>query len=172
MHSRRTRGFTLIEIMIAIFVLAIGLLGVAGLQAFALKNSQSSTARLTASMLAGDITDRMRSNFDGVINGYYNKSSTSDYSTAVSSCLTTSGCTSSELAANDLNEWARRIAAALPNGVGIVCVDSTPGDGASSASPACDNSGTSLYVVKIWWLDDRNRGATVAPQRFSTGFNP
>jgi type IV pilus assembly protein PilV len=171
-HSNRTAGFTMIEVLIAIVVSAIGLLGVAGLQAFALKNAHSSSLRLTASMLASDITDRMRNNFDGVTNGYYNKPNVAAYGNAVANCLTTAGCTSSELAANDLNEWAGRVAASLPNGVGIVCLDSTPNDGATSATPGCDNTGTSLYVVKIWWRDDRNGASAAPPQRFSTGFNP
>ena len=170
--TAHSRGFTLIEVLIAIFVLAIGLLGVAGMQAFAVKNTQSANFRLVASMLATDITDRMRSNYEGVINGYYNKPLVADYNSPMAACATSAGCTPEQLAQNDLAEWAARVAAALPNGVGVVCVDSTPADGTTSASAACNNVGSAVYVVKIWWLDDRSAAANGTPQRFSTPFNP
>ena len=164
----------MIEVLITIVITAFGLLGLAGLQAFSLKNSQSSSQRLVASALATDITDRLRTNYQGVINGAYNKPNVTDYQTAVASCTSVTGCTSAELAQNDLYEWQRRVAAALPNGVGVVCVDSTPHDGATSATPLCDDVAGTLYAVKIWWTDDRNRkGATAsATMRFSTAFNP
>lgn len=167
--AKRSRGFTMLEVLIAILVTSIGLLGVAGMQAFALKNTHSASLRLTASMLATDMIDRMHANKSGSRYGWYDKPSLAAYTTPVASCLTTAGCTAQELANNDLNEWSQRVAAALPNGVGVVCYDSTPNDGATSTAPDCDGLG--IYVVKIWWFDDRN-GASTTPQRFSTAFNP
>jgi type IV pilus assembly protein PilV len=172
-QRHRAAGFTMLEVMIAIVVIAFGLLGLAGLQAFSLKNNQSASLRVAATMLAADMVDRMKANFQGVIAGEYNKPNPADYGTAVPGCLTTSGCTPQELAQNDLREWADRIAAALPNANGIVCLDSTPNDGADQANPACDNAGATLYVIKIWWLDDRTQGNVAgARQRFVTAFNP
>ena len=163
----------MLEVLIAIVVIAFGLLGIAGLQAFAIKNNNSASLRITATTLANDMIDRMKANYMGVTNGDYNKSSAADYGTAVASCLTTAGCTFQQLAQNDLNEWSQRVAAALPNGRGVVCLDSTPNDGVSVAAPACDNTGTTMYVVKIWWIDDRTAtGNPAAPQRFSWAFNP
>ncbi|MDB5923114.1 MAG: pilV 2 [Betaproteobacteria bacterium] len=168
-----THGFTMLEVLISIVVIAFGLLGIAGLQAYAIKNNHSASLRSTATSLANDMIDRMKANYIAVMNGDYNKPNSTDYSTAVASCLTTAGCTSAQLAQNDLNEWAQRVAAALPNGQGIVCVDSTPNDGNTVAAPACDNTGTTMYVVKIWWIDDRSAtGSLAAPQRFSWAFNP
>jgi type IV pilus assembly protein PilV len=59
------------------------------------------------------------------------------------------------MAKHDLAEWNAAIATYLPMGQGFVCVDSTPNDGTSAASPACDGSGTQL-TVKIWWDDNRD----------------
>ena len=172
-HKSYIHGFTMLEVLIAIVVIAFGLLGIAGLQAFAMKNNYSASLRITATTLANDMVDRMKANYIAVTNGDYNKPNTTDYATAVASCLTTTGCTSQELAQNDLNEWAQRLAAALPNGRGIVCLDSTPNDGGTVAAPACDNAGTTMYVVKIWWIDDRTAtGSAATPQRFSWAFNP
>jgi type IV pilus assembly protein PilV len=163
----------LLEVLISIVVIGFGLLGIAGLQAIALKNNMSASVRMTASTLAADMVDRIRSNYLGLANGDYNKPNVADYGTAVAGCGTVSGCTPSELARTDLNEWSQRVARTLPNGTAIVCVDSTPNDGASAATPECDNAGTNLYVVKIWWIDDRTvTGNPSAPQRFSWTFNP
>jgi type IV pilus assembly protein PilV len=168
-----SRGFTMLEVLISIVVIAFGLLGIAGLQAYAIKNNYSASLRVTATSLANDMIDRMKANYVAVMNGDYNKPSTADYGTSVANCLAVAGCTSSELAQNDLYEWAQRVAAALPNGKAIVCLDSTPNDGVSAAAPACDNLGTTMYVVKIWWIDDRSAtGALAAPQLFSWAFNP
>lgn len=56
------KGFTLIEVMITIVVLAFGLLGFAMLQTTALRFSQSSNHRTQATMLASDLLDQMRAN--------------------------------------------------------------------------------------------------------------
>jgi type IV pilus assembly protein PilV len=166
------RGFTMLEVMISIVIIAFGLLGVAGLQAFALKNTQSANFRLTATTLANDMIDRMKSNHAGVSNGNYNSPDSGDYAAGVN-CNGATPCTGALLADFDRAEWARRVRQALPGGTGIVCLDSTPNDGASAGAPSCDGAGNVMYVVKIWWADDRtSRGAAVAPQLFWTAFNP
>ncbi|WP_438438152.1 type IV pilus modification protein PilV [Hydrogenophilus thermoluteolus] len=58
-----------IEILIAVLVLAVGLLGVAALQANALKTNQSAVARSQAAMLAYLILDAMRANRDAATSG-------------------------------------------------------------------------------------------------------
>ena len=179
---RRSRavGFTLLEVLIAIVVVAFGLLGLAGLQVFALKNNQSATLRVTATNLTTDIIDRMKANYVGVINNQYNRPNTTDYGTAVVNCRST-GCTPTELAQNDLKEWRDRVRATLPGGDGIVCLDSTPNDPAPPAtiptSPGCDGAGTTGYAVKIWWYDDRtqvNKASPTTPilKYMYTAFNP
>jgi len=55
-------GMTLIEILVALVVISVGLLGVAALQVVSLRSSQGSYLRTQATALAGDIIDRMRGN--------------------------------------------------------------------------------------------------------------
>jgi len=171
------RGFTMLEVLISIVVIAFGLLGVAGLQAFAVKNNQSAGLRITATTVAMDMVDRVHANWRSMavdpptIPGY-NKPAASDYTTPVPSCRNV-GCTTFEMAQNDLAEWSTQVGAALPNGQGIVCLDSTPNDGTSAAAPACDNVGIDNYVVKIWWRDDRSGTPLGAGfQRLSWPFRP
>jgi len=58
------RGFTLIEVLIAAFLLSVGLLGLAGLQVHSLQNSQSASNSLNATFLAADALDMIRANKD------------------------------------------------------------------------------------------------------------
>ena len=55
----RSRGLTLIEVMIAVVVLSIGLLGLAALKASSLKGTHSSYQRTVASVIAADAGERL-----------------------------------------------------------------------------------------------------------------
>jgi type IV pilus assembly protein PilV len=162
MRSVRTdaaqRGFTLIEVLVAVLVLAIGLVGIAGLQVFALKANQSAYMRSQATALAYSLGERMRSNVPAAEDNAYDPAAAS----AIAGCVSSSGCSSLEMAQHDLAEWRDAVAAHLPMGTGIVCLDSTPSDGNSPADPACDGS-AGQHTVKIWWDDNRDGEITVSP---------
>ncbi len=71
-HKAHT-GFTLIEILVTIVIVSVGLLGLAGLQINGLRANMSSETRSKATLLAGDIVERMRANLAGVdANAYRN----------------------------------------------------------------------------------------------------
>lgn len=157
------RGFTMIEVLIAILITAIGVLGIAGLQAYTLKSTHGSNLRSVATRQAYEIVDSMRANRVGLDAGNYNN----QQGTQVNSCYQSSGCTTQQMAQMDVYLWNQANAALLPSGAGFVCSDSTPNDGTPTA-PACDNLPNSPYVVKIWW-DEREGGAL---QRFIFTFRP
>ena len=140
----------MIEVLITMVILAIGLLGVTGLQLTSLRANQISQFRTQATWLAYDLSDRMRANMEGVDAGAYDNPAP----TAVDTCLTVDGCSTDEMAQNDAFEWIAAVQSALPQGAGTVCIDSTPNDG-TPAAPACDGGG-SVYAIKIWWDDDRD----------------
>jgi len=60
--GNKQRGFTLLEVLIALLVLSIGLLGLAALQTTGLRSNEMASMRTTATQLAYDISDRMRAN--------------------------------------------------------------------------------------------------------------
>ncbi len=152
MSSRRTqRGVSLIEVLVSVLILAIGLVGVAGLQAFALKNNQSAQTRSQASALAYDLADRMRGNVAAAIAGMYNPATAAE----LSACRTASGCTLGEMAQDEMQRWLNDVEDILPLGAGWVCIDSTPNDGTGAGNPECDGIGT-RFTVKIWWDDDHD----------------
>ena len=152
-------GFTLIEVLIAMLVLAVGLLGLAGLQATSLSNSQSAYNRSQATQLAYELADNMRANIPGVATY---TSMLPSAATVQANCLTPTGCTPAQMAQNDLYQWncavaggCQTIAAALPGGVGTITVAVV--------------GGVNVYTIKIIWTDKNNNGVPV-PTTFQTSF--
>ncbi|MDO6443952.1 MULTISPECIES: type IV pilus modification protein PilV [unclassified Marinobacter] len=62
LSGKPQRGFTMIEVLISILVLAIGLLGVAGVQLVSMQQTVNSTLRSEATMYAQTVAERLRSN--------------------------------------------------------------------------------------------------------------
>lgn len=145
---KRNRGLTLSGILVAVLVLGIGLLGVAGLQARALQMNTGSYQRTQAMMLAQSMVDRMRANAKDTVsqNGYYDMGGSASASTTAA-CTTTAGCDEQQIASKDLAVWTGAVTDRLPGGTGVVCIDSTPDDGLPGAV-ACDGAGD-LYAIKI-----------------------
>ncbi|MEI6334683.1 MAG: type IV pilus modification protein PilV [Methylococcaceae bacterium] len=131
----KNAGFTLIEVLIAMVVLAVGLLGLAGLQATSLRNNLSAYNRSQATQLAYDLADRMRANIAGNIT-YTSISPNS--ATAKANCLTLTGCSPADMAENDLYQWNLAVTSALPSGVGTLAI------------------ATGVYTVTINWDDNRD----------------
>ena len=172
-RSRLDGGFTLLEVMVAMVVLSVGLLSLAGLQVIGLRTGHSSYLRTQATIQSYDIIDRMRANEFGVTNGDYNQpTQVGSAGTEDTNCEAVNGCSTASMAAHDLFRWNQAIVDVLPGGVGVICIDSTPEDG-DSANPACDNVGggssaTATYAIKIWWTDDQ----AGTQQLFATSFRP
>ncbi len=60
--GRRVRGFTLVEVLIALIIMSVGMLGIAGLYVQSMQAGRTSMLRHHAVTLAGDIADRIRAN--------------------------------------------------------------------------------------------------------------
>jgi len=118
---KNQKGVTLIEVLVAMLVLSIGLLGVASLQLYGLRYNQSAYLRSQATILAYDLVDRMRTNADGVALGYYDIINTGSLP-ADPACIST-GCTNEQLAKHDIREWGTYFTSGipiLPSATGIV----------------------------------------------------
>jgi type IV pilus assembly protein PilV len=154
-------GFTLIEVLIAVIVLSVGLLGLASLQVNALRNNQSAFMRTQATILAYDIADRMRANQGAVNAGNYDydPSTSPPLPTPTAECITTAGCNEQQMASTDMAAWLANIQTFLPDGTGTVCRDST-------GSSGCDGGG-SQYAIIIQWTEQN--GDT---SEFVTSFQP
>lgn len=123
-------GFTLLEVLIAMVVLSIGLLGIAGLQGVGLRSSHGAYLSSQASLLAYDMADRIRANPQTLAT--YN-----GFSTTTIDCAAPPA---TPLAAADLAQWACAVEALLPNGSGTIV-----------GSAAID--GTISYTIALQWED-------------------
>jgi len=132
-------GFTMVETLVALVVLAIGLLGIAALYLNSLQAGRSAIYRTEAVNLAADLADRIRSNRTAL--GAYANVFT-DAPADVPACYTTAGCTAAQLAASDLNRWKANIAQQLPNGQGQVAV----------TLPVAAGEPTD-YVITVRWAE-------------------
>lgn len=121
-HARQ-RGFSLLEVLIALLVLSIGLLGLAGLQTFSVKFVHQSYQRTQATMLITEMMDRMRANGAGVgvAAGNYALPANSTSWAAGADCAT-AFCTPAQMVNYDMNQWLSNITTkvALAQGTGSI----------------------------------------------------
>lgn len=133
-------GFTLLEVLIAVLVLSIGLLGLAGLQATSLKFNHSAYMRTAATNLAYDMADRMRVNRDAALSGQYDNVNFPTPPTC-DPTLVPDGS-----AAQDILTWRHALICTLPSGTGRIV-----------------RSDTNLVTITVRWDDSRGEDS---PQEF------
>lgn len=116
-RCRTAAGFTLVEVMVALIVLSVGMIGVAALHGQALSASGTAIRRSQAINLASDIADRIR----------VNRTARLAYEAAAANnnCVGAGSvdCSPAQMAANDLFVWQADAAATLPGGQASVDVD-------------------------------------------------
>jgi type IV pilus assembly protein PilV len=162
-------GFTLLEVLVAVVVLSIGLLGLASLQVNGLRFNHSAYMRTQATLLAEELADRMRANPDRVGPNANNYNTTNLAELAVPACRIPAGCTPAGMAQNDIAEWQQSLTALLPNGQGVVCLDAVPIEAEAASTPAAPScNGGTTYAIKIWWDDNRDGAPN---QRFVVTLN-
>jgi type IV pilus assembly protein PilV len=161
-------GFTLIEVLVAVVLLAGGLLGMAELQAMTIKYNLSAYNRSMATQLAYDMADRIRANKVDSSN-----LSTSTYSTITlagaklqPSCEpttspSTTACTPAKLAQHDVAEWYATVTTLLPGSSGST-------NGVKNISIQ-GNSASHVFTITISWNDTHDSTAS-AYTTFQTSF--
>lgn len=123
----KQKGITLIEVLISVFVLAIGILGMAGLQLNAKQTNFEALQRSTASALVQNMLERMRAN-PSALDSYV-----PEPASAPSADCTTAPCSASDLAVWDRWEWKQLLAGSSESGRGGLldpasCITNVSGD--------------------------------------------
>ena len=136
---RDVRGMSLIEVLVAVLVLAVGMLGVAAMQALALRGGQGSLESSQAVMAANSIIEAMRANRANAAGYVYN---------GIATCGTVPAAGTS-LAGNDLNNWVTRL-------------KDTIGTGAATDTTTCGSISAAggIYTVTVQWDDSRAGGGS------------
>lgn len=112
----RQKGFGLIEVLVALLILAVGLLGMASLQTASLQQTTGSQTRTQAILLAKDIVERIRANRP-------NRASYALAGQAAVACNSDFAITNGGVAADDLNEWRNALGCLLPGGNGEIAIN-------------------------------------------------
>ncbi|MFK5893788.1 MAG: type IV pilus modification protein PilV [Pseudomonadota bacterium] len=161
--TNKSSGFTLIEVLVTVVILAIGLLGVANMQILGLTYNQNAYYRSQATQLADGIVEKMRMNPDGVAAGNYSGGTANEDAFALNFSLSGSGassttsepplssdpdcvsnrCNSAQLATFDLINWQNDIMAALPK------YENTGGNPLTTATITIYNG--NRFTIRIIW---------------------
>jgi len=147
MLRQRPHGFTLVEVLVTVVVLALGLLALAGLQAMSKKSAYEAMQRTTAGVLANDLIARMRSNSSALENYLVDEISASEAPTADKDCAAANAnCTAQELAAFDLSTWWNAL-----NGAGETDAKDQNVGGLTSPVGCVESLGSCRYRVTVAW---------------------
>jgi type IV pilus assembly protein PilV len=156
----RQRGMTLVEVLVALVIFALGMLGAGGLILSSLRSGQNSAHASVAIGLARDYGELMQTipatDASTAAGGTFNidtasLAAPSDGNKCVLNDCPTAGTNySAKMIAFSAWEWAQRVKSALPAGRAVVCKDTDPKDTDGLYKWTCDDTGT-MTVVKFGW---------------------
>lgn len=137
----RQFGVGLIEVLVALLVVSVGLLGFAALQTANLNVGDTAWSRSSATVYAGDLIDRARINRVQFESGGYDIAFGASPGTPID--CRAAACTPAQLRVYDLNQWLDTLSANLPDGQGQVLRDTT-------LTPP-------VLIVQVRWFDRLNQ---------------
>ena len=129
-RNRKQSGFTLVEVMVALVVMAVGMLGIAALYIESLRSGHMSVSYTTAVTLTADMADRIRANSAATVS-YAGAAAANAVAGADNSCVNTIAeninCSAAQLAADDWFSWYEDVKDTMPVGrVATVAVVPNP----------------------------------------------
>lgn len=157
--SSNQSGFSLVEVLVAIVVLSLGMLGAVGMQTTAMQSNREARNQAVATTFARELAEKMRGNksvatqttaannpylFDTLLTG------SSTVATFSVNCFNAGCLTGTDVAAWDVADWQGRVQALLPTPRAKVCFDDAPFDSTGKPRWACTGLGD-IAVLKISW---------------------
>lgn len=138
--ARRQRGISIVEALVALVVISVGMLGIAGLYLSSLQASRTAKLRAQAVLLVGSLADRIRANRESAASystaAYGGEPETHDCDTAT--------CSAEDLAEDDLARWIQDLRDSLPGGDAINGTVTVT----DRVRPLSDN-----YVIRVTWRE-------------------
>ena len=128
--TKTSKGFSLVEVLIALIIMSVGMLGIAGLYVQSMQAGRTSMFRHQAVTLAGDVADRIRANpRAGIAYAGFG---------ADHNCVGQGvDCSEAQMAANDIDLWKTQAPSMLPNGDVTIVYD--------------DNVTPPTYEIEVSW---------------------
>lgn len=166
----RCGGYSLVEVMAAAFVLAVGVTGACASQAVSLRTGHDAALATRAVHLAASLGERMRANTAAMAAGdaanpylRFDHAAISGAAPAGVSCHAPASCDPAQLAQADLSEAAQELARYFPGGRLRVCRDAQAW--AAGGMPwHCTGSPAAPVVVKVGWQARGGRAGAAMPR--------
>ena len=153
-------GFTLVEVLVALFVVALGVAGAAAVQAVAVRAAGEAGRLADGMRLASSLAERMRANPAAMAlpddaNPYlqFDAEAGGALPAASASCYGAAGCGPAELANLDLIETAAQLASRFPGGHIRVCHDAQEPDASGLLAWTCTGGADAPIAIKLGWRD-------------------
>ncbi|HEY6454452.1 MAG TPA: type IV pilus modification protein PilV [Steroidobacteraceae bacterium] len=142
-HPNTHSGFSLIEVMVALIIIAVGMLGIAKMQALALSTTESSGVRSLVAIEAASLAASMHTNRDYWVSApppasftvsvlttapgtvTVNVNDTTGVLSAASNCATTTVCTAPQVAAYDVQQWGAALGQVVPAALATISCNTT-----------------------------------------------
>jgi type IV pilus assembly protein PilV len=159
-HASHINGSTLVEVLVALLLLAVGLLGGSAMQLSSLRARHESALLSAAMQLAASMAERMRANStqmqapdaDNPYLGLDYEAGPLDEAGGAPACLGDTACSAAQLAQFDIAEWKQQLHAALPGARLHICRDAPAWDAAAQGLPwACNGGKGAPIVIKLGW---------------------
>lgn len=145
-HNQQ-RGVSIVEALVALVVLSVGMLGIAGLYLESVRSNRTAHARTSAVQLVNDLADRIRAN-RGAEAGYEVMPQGTVPAVWTTDCGAAVSCSPAQMAVYDLRSWYNQVQATLPTGsdgvVPQVSVDHINGANVSTSD---------RYLITVAWKE-------------------
>lgn len=148
---RRCRGTTLIEVLVALTLVAVVMLGVLGIQFRAMALQKDSFDRRTAAVIVSDFGERVAGNFSGFEAGSYAMPLYVAGASGLSPPTCSGSCSPAQTALRDLASLQQQVSARLAGGAAWVGTESLPG------AP----DALRWVRVVVGWIDPQRAGQAV-----------
>ena len=155
LSSNKQSGAGMVEVLVALVVISVGMLGIAALYVTTLQAKTTSLSRMNAVNLAYDLADRIRANRDGAAS--YVVANGLTVTSPAQNCRSGTDCSTDEMAAQDLWEWRNLLTSTttgLPGNVTAV-VEQTAA--ATATTPL-------VLTIRLGWSEKNVTGLTYALQ--------
>jgi type IV pilus assembly protein PilV len=171
----RVAGFTMVEVLVAVLLLAVGLVGALAMQAHAMRTRQDSALLTEALQAAATLAERMRANGAqaSAYVGYefdmaHDAPAGSPPGIHAALDCSDAPCSPAALAQRELEEFRRQLVHALPSARAAICRDAgTPADG--HPQWRCSDGADAPVVIKIGWRRRTQVQANAASGAAATG---
>ena len=153
-------GFSLAEVLVALVILCLGILGAIKMQLASLQATQQNRFYSTGMLLATDMAEKICSNVDAInlfleVDSQQSNAAKADLNYPCYS----KPCTPTELAHADIAEWLQQMSRSLPDARALICRDSAPwNDTTHSLNWQCSSDSQASIIIKIGWRDKNAAG--------------